>query len=140
MVVEHLGDLGDGTASDVADVGGSLNVITGPQAIVLPRVRIPKVESPVFFGAEHSDLRSDVGVSKVFTDVGVPKALLAKIPYCTNVGVVFQVDPNDAGSGCHKFVTLHYVDSKNEDKCMSDASDEVGLVGQAHDGGVDGTK
>ena len=137
MVVEHLGDLGDGMASDVADEGGSLNVITGLQAIVLPRVRIPKVEGPVVFGAEHHNLRSDVGVLKVFTDVGVPKALVAKIPYRTNVGVVFQVDSNDAGSGSHKFVTLHYVDSENEDKCMSDALYEVGLVGQAHDGGVD---
>ena len=140
MFVEHQGDLGNGLVSDVADVGGSLNVGTGLQAIVLPRVRIPKVECPVVFGAEHHDLRSDVEVLKVFTNVGIPKAIMAKIPYRTNVGVVFQVDPDDAGSGCHKFVTLHYVNSENEDKCMSDALDEVGLVGKAHDGGVDGAK
>ena len=137
MLVEILANLGDGAASNVADVGDSLEVTTGRQAIVLPRMRKSKVKSTVVFGAEHFDLRSDVGVGKIFTDFGVPKVLLAKVPYCTNVGGVFQVHPNNASSGADKWVTLHYVNPKDEDDCTSPL-DEVGLVDHAQDGAVDG--
>ena len=140
MFVEHQGDLVNGLGSDVTDVGGSLSVGAVGQAIVLSRVRIPKVKCAVVLGAKHLDLHVHGGVSKVFTDVGVPKAFLAKITYCAKVGLVFQVDPNNARSSCHKFVALHHVNSKNVNDCPSDAFYEIGLGGEAQDGGVDGAK
>ena len=73
MLVEILANLGDGAASNVADAGDSLEVTTGRQAIVLPRMRKSEVKSTVVFGAEHFNLRGDVGVGKIFTDFGVPR-------------------------------------------------------------------